>query len=225
MDHISENFFRDRLDINIDVQNNWRLIMSEEEIQTVVKKLADKINRDFNGKSIVLTCILKGAAYFFVDLTRHLKIPHSCYFIEASSYHNNQTQSECINISSSIEPSKFIGKTVILLDELFDNGFTLSAIKTAIQEKANVSADNIFTCTIFVKSKENIYYEQPNLFGLKVPNVWLVGYGLDDCQEKRGWPHLYACPKGPGIEKSPDDIIFESEIEYESMRNKIKKQL
>ncbi len=225
MNILHEKFLKDRLDVDSSVYDNWRIIISSEEIQTVIKKLADKINRDFYGKSIVLTCILKGAVYFFVDLTRHLNIPYSCYFIEASSYHNNQTQSEDLKILSSIEPSKFVDKTVILLDELFDNGFTLSATKKAIQEKANLSADRIYTCTLFKKSKDCVLYQQPDLYGLSVPNVWLVGYGLDDRQEKRGWPHLYACPKCPEVEKTPDDAIFDSDSDYSLMRKKIEQQL
>ena len=111
-----------------------------------------------------------------------------------------------------------MNRHVILLDELFDNGHTLSSIKSAIQEKANVPRDMVYTCTLFKKTKQNIQYEAPNLFGYFVPNIWLVGYGLDDRQEKRGWPHLYACPKSDGIEKSPDDVIFENDKEYNNMR-------
>jgi hypoxanthine phosphoribosyltransferase len=225
MDSLHTEFLSGRHDIDDNVLLNWKIIISEEEVQYTVRKLAEKINVQFKGKSIVLACILKGAAYFFTDLSKQLTIPYSCYFIEASSYHNSQTQSECLNLLSSIEPSKFVGKTVILLDELFDNGFTLSSIKEAIHQKANVPLDMIYTCTLFKKSKENVSYEPPNLFGLVVPNVWLVGCGLDDRQEKRGWPHLYACPKCPEIEKSPDDDIFDSDEAYNNLRKSITRQL
>ena len=123
MDQVME-FLEKQHDILPEV-NDWKVVLTPEEINTVVKYCAKQINDKFKGKNIVICAILKGAVYFFVDLTRYLTIPYSCYFIEASSYHNKQTQSEMLKIESSINPSKFEGKHVILLDELFDNGLTM----------------------------------------------------------------------------------------------------
>lgn len=192
---------------------DWKLLLTEDQIQFYVKKCAAIINEKFAGKKIVVVCVLKGAVYFFVDLTRYLTIEHSCYFIESSSYHNNQTQSETCSIMGSIEPSKFVDRDVILIDELFDNGLTLHQVKTAINEKALVDLDRIFTCTLFKKNKSTKYPE-PDLFGVCIPNVWVVGYGLDDNQEKRNWTCLFACPKSEGIPESDDDIIFKDCEQY-----------
>ena len=196
----------------------WKILLTGKDIQHYVKKCAEFINIKFKGKDVVVACILKGAVYFFVDFTRYLTIPHSCYFIEASSYHDNQKQSEQISIMGSIEPSKFEGKHVILLDELFDNGQTMHEIKNAIHEKANVPLNMIFTCTAFIKNKKS-KYEPPNLFGIIVPNVWLVGYGLDDKQKKRNWEFLCGCPKTEGIPETEDDQIFADNKYYDSWRS------
>jgi hypothetical protein len=59
---------------------------------------------------------------------------------------------------------------------------------------------------------------KPDLYGIKVPNVWLVGYGLDDRQEKRNWPILYACPKIEGVEEEEADQMFENNHYYENVR-------
>lgn len=205
-----------------EIINKWKLILTPEDINSCVKKCADTINDKFRGKNIILVCILKGAVYFFVDLSRYLKIPYSCYFIEASSYHNDQTQSDKINIGSQIEKSKFIDKYVILIDELYDNGHTMEYIREMIHTKADVPLDRIFTCTLFKKNKPSILSDKLDLYGIEVPNVWLVGYGLDDRQEKRGWTHLYACPKTVGLEPTADDIIFTNENEYQTIRKKLK---
>src|SRR5277367_5993130 len=148
-----QKFFDNRLDCNTEVINQWKLIMTNDEIKQCVRTFADVINKVFKDKNIVLTCILKGAVYFFVDLSRMLTIPYSCYFIEASSYHNNQTQSKCLQILNSIEPSKFVDKHVILLDELFDSGHTIEQVAKAIHEKAGVPMDKIFPVTLFKKKK------------------------------------------------------------------------
>lgn len=167
---------------------------------------------------------MKGAVYFHVDLTRMLTIPHSQYFIEASSYHDSQSQSEKVELLSKIVPSKFVGKKVILIDELYDNGTTLNNLKEKISEIAGVKLDDIFTCTIFKKKKET-NKPAPDLYGILVPNVWLVGYGLDDMQEKRNWPHLFAVPKSIDIPLTIDDKLFEDTEYYEKIRGEIQTYL
>ena len=71
---------------------------SEEEMARAVRYCAKKIDEKFEGEDIVVVCILKGCVYFFVDLTRAMKIPYSTYFLEASSYHDSQTQAETVEL-------------------------------------------------------------------------------------------------------------------------------
>lgn len=194
------------------IANNWRLILTKKDIKMRVSSIASIINKQFEDKDVIIVCILKGAVYFFVDLTRELIIPHSTYFIEASSYRDSQTQQE-IEVCSLIVPSKFQNKNVILIDELFDNGSTIHMVREKIIKEGNVSSEKILTCTLFKKDKE-ISYPEPDIYGFIVPNVWLVGYGLDDRQEKRNWTHLYACPKISGVIKSEDDRIFDDDEYY-----------
>lgn len=198
---------------------NWKLLLDTKDIDYYVSKCAKHIDKKFKDKDVVIVGILKGAVYFFVDLTRKLTIPHSCYFIESSSYHDSQQQSEC-NIMGSIEPSKFKNKYVVLIDELFDNGETMYQVKNAIHVKADVPLDMIFTCTAFKKNKIS-KYDAPDLFGIEVPNVWLVGYGLDDNQQKRNWLDLWGCPKVEGITQTKDDKMFVDDNFYYEIRNKL----
>lgn len=198
--------------------SGWLKVLDRDEVQMCVRYCAEILNTRFKDTPVVAVCILKGAAFFYVDLVRRLVMPCSCYFIEATSYHNNQTQGS-LSIMSSIEPSKFAGRHVILIDELFDNGHTLSEIRTAISQKANVPFDRITTCTLFKKEKQgDLKYPLPDVVGVMVPDVWLVGCGLDDRQEKRGLEDLWACPKTDGIEKSIDDSIFTDAKVYSAMR-------
>lgn len=187
--------------------SNWKPILTKDQIKLINHKLATHINNRFEGQKVIVVCILKGAVYFHVHLTELLTVEHSQYFIEASSYHDAQTQSGQIEILSQIVPSKFANRKVILLDELYDNGSTLNNVKRKISELAFVDPDDIFTCTIFKKDKETDQPD-PDLFGILVPNVWLVGYGLDDRQEKRNWTDLWAVPKADNIAPTEDDKLF-----------------
>ena len=202
---------------------NWKLLITEKEINIINDYVADVINKKFVGKNIVIASILKGAVYFTVDLTRRLTIPYSLYFLEASSYKNKQTQCEELELLSKIVPSKFEGKTVILIDELFDNGLTLHQVKNKLlSEVTSLKESDIFTCVLFKKDKET-KYPSPDLIGFDIlPNVWVVGYGLDDKQEKRGWKHLFAVPKSDGIPKNSDDNLFDDPDYYDFLRNSVK---
>lgn len=199
---------------NQDYPADWKLYMTEANIQKNVSLCADMINEKFKNVNIILVCILKGATWFFADLTKKLTIPYTTYFVEASSYKNNQKQDESVEIISQINPEKFKNKVPILIDELYDNGTTMEHLKKAISDIGNVPYDLIQTMALFKKNKpESFSYPGTlDMFGVCVHNVWLVGYGLDDKQEKRGWIHLFAVPKPPEMEKSEDDIlIFESD--------------
>lgn len=203
----SYEFLKNREDLgNVDIYNTWRLLLTEEEIDVAVKYCARVITEKFRGKDIVIACILKGCVYFFVDLTRKVTLPHNAYLIEFASY-NGQQQLHTGEILSLIQPEKFKGKHVVLLDELYDNGLTLESVKQEIIEKGQVPAENIFTCTLMRKEHAGKYPE-PDLCPLIMPSVWLCGYGLDDNQNKRNWSCVYACPKAPGIELSEADKMF-----------------
>eukprot|EP01094_Clydonella_sp_ATCC50884_P021163 TRINITY_DN4588_c0_g1_i2.p1 TRINITY_DN4588_c0_g1~~TRINITY_DN4588_c0_g1_i2.p1 ORF type:complete len:283 (+),score=68.64 TRINITY_DN4588_c0_g1_i2:127-849(+) len=198
----------------VDVANDWLLLLTEEEIQRGVRKVASELNRVFEGQDIVVVSILKGCVYFFVDLTRCLTIPYSTYFIEASSYHDEQIQSESVELLSKIVPSKFENKKIVLLDELYDNGATLEAVKRKLMEVLGKSSEDIYTCCLFTKEKPSNHFPLPDLCGFpNTPNVWVVGYGLDDAQEKRGWKDLWAIPKAPGLSKVDADAMFDASDE------------
>lgn len=218
--HMVNNMVDNEQIQNIDTK--WKLIMDYQDINNAVDKCANYINNNFKNKDVLIVCILKGAVYFFVDLTRKLIIPHSCYFIETTSYHDNQMQSKCNvdNIMGSINPSKFKNKHIILIDELFDNGQTIYNIKHAIHNTANVPLNMILTCVAFKKTKDTLY-EKPDFYGSCVPNVWLVGYGLDDKQQKRNYKDLWGVPKEFGIPYTDDDKIFTDNYYYENIRKKI----
>lgn len=211
--------------MNVDkrVPAEWKLLLSYDEIMVGVRKCAQVLDQQFQGKELVMVCILKGAVPFFVDLTREMQVEHGCYYIESSSYHNAQQQSRC-DITVTIEPSKFKGKYVGLIDEMHDGGKTLFEVKKAIMTTAEVSADKIFTCTIFKKDKPTVY-PPPDFFAFKLPDVWCNGYGLDHMQKLRNLKNLYAAPKNDGIPKSEADKLFDDEEYYTKVRQELMEQI
>ena len=214
---LSDEYLKDRNDT--EGTEDWRLLLTDKEIEKGVDECARTLDIYFKGKEVVIVCVLKGASYFFVDLTRKLTIPFTCHFVEASSYKDSQSQSEVVEITSTYDHQKFEGKHVLILDELFDNGKTLQSIKQYFIQKGTPK-EMVYTCTLFLKLKEKpTGYEEPDLYSIVLPDVWVVGYGLDVCEQKRGWTYLYACPKMEGIPKSKDDQLFDNQAYYKNIRN------
>ncbi len=188
------------------VPTNWRLILYQDEIQQRISVLAGLIDKTLDGKDVVICSILKGAVYFTVDLSRAMKLPHSVYFVDASSY-EGQTQSDEVELLSLLVPEKFHQKHVLLVDELFDNGKTIHTVKQLLLSRDDLGLDgsDITTCVLFKKGKKTPF-EPPDMVGFDdMLDVWYVGYGLDDNGLSRNLTDLYAVPKIPGIPKSPDD--------------------
>lgn len=222
-EELLNHFFCDRDDLRSN-ELDWKLILTSKEIADVVQRVANRLNQDFKDRSILLVCVLKGAAYFTVDLSRRLTIPHSLYFVEASSYQDSQTQSHRVELLSKLVPSKFVGKHVVLLDELYDNGATLKYAEDQLITEGKVDPESITTCTLFRKIKgENpsLSYPQPDIYGIDVPDCWLVGYGLDDKGEKRGWEHLFAVrkPKGAPLSSADECVFGTDESAYRILRS------
>lgn len=184
-----------------------RLIFDHSTIESRRQRLAYRLSTYLaeKGKDVVLCIILKGAAYFGVDLSRDLQdldTPHSMYFLSAVSYKGTQQQ-DSVSVQSSLAPSKFKDKHVVLVDELFDNGKTMDTVRTHLIKDVGVAETDITTCVMFRKRDKETDHRQPDFVGTDVPNVWLVGYGLDDEGYDRGVRHLYGMT--PGRDWTPDD--------------------
>lgn len=187
---------------------NWKQVLTTAEIQTGRQQLVSNLVKKTFTKPLVLCCILKGAAYFVVDLSRDLYrcgIDHSIYFVEASSYNNEQEQDEHVELLSRLVPSKFENKHVLLVDELYDNGKTMYTVKQHLIEHLHLKESDVTTCVMFAKRNKTTHFPKPDFVGLTVPNVWLVGYGLDDQGLSRGLDSLWAIPKTKHVEWTSDD--------------------
>lgn len=183
-------------------QKNYRLIMTNEEIQAGVRIVAHRLETWCKGERITLVGILKGAFMFMSDLCRCMSRPYSVYFVEASSYKEGRTQGS-VAVSSDISSSKFVDATtkvphkIVLVDELLDNGKTMQDMKLHFLEKlkGTHTENDILTVCLFSKDRARVYPEA-DITGIpKLPDLWLIGYGLDDRGTKRGWTELFAVPK------------------------------
>jgi len=198
---------------------NYKLILEEEEINMAVRIVASKIERRFKGENIVLIGVLTGAFVFMGDLCKELKRPYSVQFLKASSYQDKQEQGN-LNISLDIGQESLVSTDgtphkIIIVDELLDNGKTLEMIRHHLLEKCKDThkESDILTCVLFTKKRERKWPEADICGVSNMPDLWLVGYGLDDRQVKRGWSSLFMIPKVKivkTIRKDEVDTLLES---------------
>jgi hypoxanthine phosphoribosyltransferase len=163
------------------------VIYSEIEIKTVIKNIADQVNQTIKTDDLYVLCVMNGALIFAGQLLPRLEKNIQYSYIHATRYAASLTGGP---IHWLVKPPIDIeGKTVLILDDILDEGITLREIAaTCLAMKAKA----IYTAVLFDKEivKEKSYI--PNFIGLKVPNRFVFGYGLDCKGIGRNLPHLYA---------------------------------
>lgn len=187
--------------------DSWKLILNSDQINEIVNNIADKIDKAYGDNDIVLMCILKGAAYFTIELSNKLKTNHSLEFVQSKSYNGQKRNKN--NIIYNFNPEKLIGKKIIIIDELLDSGHTLLNVKNELIKY--IPKDDIITCVAMNKkfcSKDKEKICLANIVGIDVPDVWLVGYGLDHYEQYRNLKKVYAVPKINDEDKTLDDLII-----------------
>jgi hypoxanthine phosphoribosyltransferase len=162
-----------------------QIVVSEDQIQTRVKELADQISSDYaSGDPLYIVGILKGAFIFLADLTRHLAVPHTVDFMALSSY-GKTTSSGAVRILMDLrEPIE--GKHVIIVEDIVDTGQTLSYLYRVLSGRKPASLHN---CVLVRKERDNLDIPIDYL-GFDIPDVWVVGYGLDFAEKHRTLPYI-----------------------------------
>ena len=192
-----------------------KVILREQQVTQVVKDLAIQIIDRYGSQPITIVPIMTGAAYLAVDLSRELGelgCDHHFHPVFCSSY-QGQTQVETNIFLGNV--NKLKGRHLILFDEIFDTGKTFFDIKEAI--RAQIPEAPIQTCAAFFKVKEQYPFELPDLIGIRIHDVWMLGCGLDDLGSRRYLKELLAMPKAEGVPHSEDDRMFTDESFYQSL--------
>ncbi len=162
-----------------------RIIIPADAIQARIEELARQIEADYAGKDpIYMVGILKGAFIFLADLTRALRIPHIVDFMAVSSYGKSTTTGEVRLLMDLREP--IAGRHVLIVEDIIDSGQTLHYLYRLLQGRGPAS---LKTCALVRKQRECL--EVPiDYLGFEIPNVWVVGYGLDYADKHRTLPFI-----------------------------------
>lgn len=163
------------------------LLISREEIKEIVKNLAEQISKDYEGKDLILVCILKGAFMFLSDLIRQLRIPVKIDFVRLASYGSQTKSSGLVEITKDIE-IPLDGKDVLIIEDIVDSGRTLLFLKERLQLS---NPKSVRICALLDKKARREVAIEADYVGKEIENVFVVGYGIDFNESYRNLPDIY----------------------------------
>jgi len=163
-----------------------KVLLSEEEIQEIVTRVGAEVSRDYRGKNLVLVSVLKGSVVFMADLMRAIDIPLSIDFMVVSSYGNRTESSGKVKIIKDLDLD-LSGQDLLLVEDILDTGRTLYNLREILKMR---SPSSIKICTFLDKPERRQADIAADYVGARVPDEFVVGYGLDYSQRYRNLPYL-----------------------------------
>lgn len=161
------------------------VLIKEDEIVARVKELAEQINRDYEGKTLHLICILKGSVFFTCELAKYITVPVTIDFMSVSSYGNGMTSSGSITISRF--DYEFGNREVLIIEDIVDSGRTLSYLAHMLEKRGPKS---LRICTLLDKPACRVSEVDVAYTGFEIDDLFVVGFGLDYAQKYRNLPYI-----------------------------------
>lgn len=161
-------------------------LISEKRIQDRLEEIADDISKTYEGESVTIVCILKGAVVATVELAKKIKLPVEFEFMDVSSYGDSTVSSGELKINKDLE-SSLEGKNVIISEDIVDTGRTLSCLIEYLKGK-NPKSLRLFA--LFDKTARREFDVKVDWKGFDIPDEFIVGFGLDYAQRYRNLPYI-----------------------------------
>jgi len=162
-----------------------RVLLTEEQLHRRVMELGAQIERDFNGRDLVIVALLNGTVLFLADLIRHLSLPLRLDFIGVSSY-GAGTESGQLVFTKELRLD-VRGRDVLLVDDILDTGRTLKRVSEKI---LTLGPREIKSCVLLDKPDRRTETVSADYVGFTIPNEFVVGYGLDFAERFRNLPYV-----------------------------------
>ena len=152
-----------------------RILINAKTLNKRITQLGKKITEDYKGKELTIICVLKGAVYFFADLSRKIRLNANVEFIRASSYEGENSSGK-VNFKFKLnEP--VTGKNILIIEDIVDTGVTLKAILEYFKEQ---NPNTLKLCVLLDKpERRKVNDVKADYVGFAISNRFIVGYGLD----------------------------------------------
>ncbi len=166
---------------------NFTKYLTSSEINETIDALAQQLNQDYEGKSVVLVCVLKGGIVFLADLIRKLNFDPEVEFVRLSSYGKGRTSSGTVTLLKDIQ-TDIRGRHVLIIEEIIDSGRTLRFLFDRLRGAQPASVEIV---TLLDKEEKRVADVPVKYVGRKTQDQFLVGYGLDLEEKCRNLPDVY----------------------------------
>ncbi len=163
-----------------------RPLISAGEIQARVTELAEVISADYAGRDLLLICVLKGAAIFWADLSRALRIPAQSDFVAMESYGDATLPLQEPRFTKAAAVS-LEQRDILIVEDIIDTGHTIRHLRTLLERQAPKS---VALCALLDKAARREVPTPIEYCGFIIPNAFVVGYGLDYAQAYRHLPYV-----------------------------------
>ncbi len=163
-----------------------RILLSGEEIAERVTEIAEKITRDYAGESVLMVGILRGAVVFFAELVKKIDLDLRFDFMVVSSYGNSTDSSGEVRIVKDLS-QPIEGMNVIIVEDIIDTGYTLKNLMKLLRTR---NPKSLKICALLDKPSRRKVELEGDYVGFKVPNEFVVGYGLDYNEKYRNLPDI-----------------------------------
>lgn len=171
------------------MENNKKekILYSREEIAKRVKGLGEEISRDYKDKNLLIVSLLRGSFIFAADLVREIDIPVEVDFMTTASYGHEEVSTGRVEIVHDLR-TQVEGKDILIVDDIIDSGFTLERVKTLLMDK---NPNSVEICVMLDKPSRRKVDLEPNYVGFSIPDVFIVGYGLNYEDHYRNIPYIF----------------------------------
>ncbi len=163
-----------------------RILIPSEDIQKRLDEMAATINRDYEGKELLLVCILKGAVTTFADVLRRVTIPCEIDFMCISSYGSSTKSSGVVRILKDLDHG-IEGKDVLIVEDIVDSGMSMSYLIEQLHTRKPAS---IKLLTLLDKPERRRVDLKADYIGFTIPDEFVIGYGLDYAEKYRNLPDV-----------------------------------
>lgn len=161
--------------------------IDEKKIRTRVKKLGKKISKDYKGRVPIFIGVLNGSFVFFSDLIRQITIDCEVDFLKLSSYGDAKVSSGNVHLIKDLN-CQVMNRDIIIVEDIIDSGLSIDFIRRVIMAQKPKS---FAVVSLLYKSKAVKIDFPIKYIGFKIPNDFVVGYGLDYAQKGRNIPAVY----------------------------------
>jgi hypoxanthine phosphoribosyltransferase len=168
--------------------NIGEILIQADELQARIADLGVQISQDYEGREILLVCVLKGAVLFVSDLMRQITVPCEIDFMAVSSYGSATRSSGVVRILKDLDGS-IEGKHVLIVEDIIDSGLTLQYLMRNLRSRGPATIE---VCSLLTKPSRREVEVPIRYTGFELPDRYAVGYGLDLAQRYRNLPYVAA---------------------------------